>query len=373
MSGMSNYLPKAAATRPDPEKILRQVEAQEKRQGHGRLKIFLGYTSGVGKSRRMFDEGRRRHDRGEDVVIGAIQSVVSPEVEALIEKMEVIPLLERDGYSMMNLGAILRRRPEVCLVDGLAYDNAPGSVHSKRWQDVEQLLEAGIGVIASVNLQFIEEYREQVEKIAKKHAQETVPVAFIYKADEIEVVDLPTDACLEPRSAAEAAPEAARRQQHLAELREIALLLAADVVERELEGYLQRNGIEQLWGAQERFLVLVTPESNAAKMIESGSRNAERFHGELMVAYLDRPDLAPNDRSILEANIETARQHGALIEPLDGEDAVETIMQFARERGVTQIFVQQSPRVSWLDRVWGSDVDDLIRKAEGIDVRVFPR
>lgn len=369
---MSNYLPKATATRPDPEVLLCQVQAEEERQNRGRLKIFLGYTSGVGKSRRMFDEGRRRHDRGEDVVIGAVQPSVSPEVEALIEKMEVIPLLQRDGYTSMNVGAILRRRPEVCLVDGLAYDNPTGSVHSKRWQDVEQLLEAGISVIASVNLQYIEEYREQVEKITGKYAQETVPVAFVYKADEIEVVDLPTDACQETGSEEEAAPEAARRQQQLSELREIALLLAADVVDRELEGYLQRNGIELLWGAQERLLVLVSPQANAAKMIESGSRNAERFHGDLFVAYLDRPDLAPNDRSILEANIEIARQHGAQIEPLDGEDTVETMMQFARARGITQIFVEQTPRVSWLDRVWGSDVDKLIRKAEGIDVRVFP-
>ncbi len=369
---MSNYLPKATATRPDPERLLRQVQAEEEKQNRGRLKIFLGYTSGVGKSRRMLDEGRRRHDRGEDVVVGAIQPAVSPEVEALIEKMEVIPLLEREGRTLMNVGAILRRRPEVCLVDGLAYDNPPGSVHSRRWQDVEQLLEAGISVIASVNLQYIEEYREQVEKITGRYAEETVPVAFIYKADEIEVVDLPTDACLEPGSEAEAAPEAARRQQHLSELREIALLLAADVVDRELEGYLQRNGIEQLWGAQERLLVFVTPAANAAKMIESGSRNAGRFHGELLVAYLDRPDLTPNERSILEANLERARQHGAQIEPLDGEDAVETVVQFARERGITQIFVEQSSKVGWLDRLWGNDVDALIRKAEGIDVRVFP-
>ncbi|MGH9429935.1 MAG: hypothetical protein ACRD3T_00165 [Terriglobia bacterium] len=369
---MSNYLPKATATRPDPEALLRRIQAEEERQKQGRLKIFLGYTSGVGKSRRMLDEGRRRHDRGEDVVIGAIQSPVSPEVGALIEKMEVIPLLQREGISMMNVGAILRRRPEVCLVDGLAFDNAPGSVHSKRWQDVEQLLEAGISVIASLNLQYIEEYRKQVEELTGKYVKETVPVAFIYKADEIEVVDLPADACQEPRSGAEAVSEAARRQQHLSELREIALLLAADVVDRELEGYLHRNGIEPSWGAQERFLVYVSSDANAAKMIESGRRNADRFHGELFVAYLDRPDLTPSARSILAANLEIARRHGAQIEALDGENSVETVMRFVRRRGITQIFVEQIPKLSWPDGLWGSEVDELIRKAEGIDVRVFP-
>jgi two-component system sensor histidine kinase KdpD len=372
LSGISNYLPKSFSTRPDPEVLLRQVEAQEQRQRRGRLKIFLGYTSRVGKSRRMFDEGRRRHLRGEDVVVGAIQPSISPEVEALIEKMEVIPLLKRDGCSQMNLNALLRRRPEVCLVDGLAYDNPPGSVHAKRWQDVEQLLEAGISVIASVNLQYIEEYREQVEKITGKTVQETVPLEFIYKADEIEVVDLPPDDCQEPGVQGEAAPEAARRQQQLSELREIALLLAADVVERELEGYLRRNGIEQLWGALERILVFVTPYADAEVMIKSGRRNADRFHGELIVAYLDRHDLPPEARQVLDRNLDLARKYDAQIESLDGEDAVETLMNFARTRGITQIFVKQNPKMGWLDRLWGSGVDKIIREAEGIDVRVFP-
>jgi two-component system, OmpR family, sensor histidine kinase KdpD len=369
---MSNYLPKATATRPNPETLLRQIEADEEREKRGRLKIFLGYTSGVGKSRRMLDEGRRRHERGEDVVVGAIQSPLSPEAECLVDKMEVIPLLQREGIPMMNVGAILRRRPEVCLVDGLAFDNPPGSVHAKRWQDVEQLLEAGISVVASVNLQYIEEYRELVEKLTGKYVKETVPVAFVYKADEIEVVDLPADACQESHGDSGPVPKAARRQQHLSELREFALLLAADVVDRELEGYLHRNGIEPSWGVQERFMVFITSHADAAKMIESGRRNAERFHGELFVAYLDRPDLTPIARSVLVANLAIARQNGAQIEALDGEDTVETIMRFARAHGITQIFIEQSPKLSWLDRILGSEVDDLIRKAEGIDVRVFP-
>ena len=131
--------------RPDPEQLLRRLQAEEEYSKRGRLKIFLGYAGGVGKSFRMLDEARRRRTRGEDVVVGAIQPKVSVEVEALLQKMQVIPLRTIGGVHTMDVEAILRRHPQVCVVDGLAYDNPPGSPHSKRWQDVEHLLSAEIG------------------------------------------------------------------------------------------------------------------------------------------------------------------------------------------------------------------------------------
>lgn len=362
-----------SATRPDPEVLLRQVEAEEEYQRRGRLKIFLGYSSGVGKSFRMLDEGRRRRERGEDVVAGAIQPCTSPEVEALLQKLEVIPLKEVQGMLVMDVDAVLQRHPQVCLVDGLAYDNPPGSRHAKRWQDVEELLEAGISVIASVNLQHIEERRERVEKITGKAVTETIPLSFVNTADQIEVVDAPPLLCLEREGeTAEAGGPSLDRQQRLSELREIALLLAADVVDRQLETYLKRHQIEPLGGVQERILVYITPGAGAIKMIESGRRNAERFHGELFVAYLDDPQMTPEERAALEASLGLARQLGAQVAPLDGEDAVETIMRFAGARGITQIFVGRSARENWWERLWGNDEDRLIRHAEGIDVRVFP-
>jgi two-component system sensor histidine kinase KdpD len=361
--------------RPDPEQLLRQLKAEEQFYRRGRLKIFLGYAGGVGKSFRMLDEARRRRARGEDVVVGAIQPKVSAEVDALLQRMQVIPPRIVSGVATMDVEAILRRHPQVCVVDGLAYDNPPGSLHPKRWQDVEHLLSSGISVIVTVNLQHIEERREQVEKITGKHVKETVPENFLRNADEIEIVDAPPDFCLqhgpEPLPA-NGRGSATSLPQQLSELREIALLLAADVVDYQLEAYLARHGIEQLWGAHERILVGVSAYTDATEMIASGRRNADRFHGELFVAYVNRPEITPEESTVLEKNLAQARAANARIEALDGEDPADTIMQFARAHGITQIFLKNRMSNSWWDRIFGSPVEHLIRAAENIDVRVFP-
>jgi len=361
--------------RPDPEKLLRQLQAEERYAWRGRLKIFLGYAGGVGKSFRMLDEARRRRTRGEDVVVGAIQSKVSGEVDAVLRQMEVIPLRLMDSVPTMDVEAILRRHPQVCVVDGLAFDNPPGSLHPKRWQDVEHLLSSGISVLASVNLQHIAERQDEVEKITGKRVTETVPESFLRNADEIEIVDAPPDFAFQRGPdplLAEKAGSAAISPQQLSGLREIALLLAADVVDHQLEAYLARHGIEQSWGAHERILVCVTPSADAEAMIASGRRNADRFHGELFVAYMDRPDLTPEAKAVLDKNLAVARAAAARIEPLDGEDPVDTIMQFARAHGVTQIFLPNRMSHSWWDRIFGGTLEQLIRAAQNIDVRVFP-
>jgi two-component system sensor histidine kinase KdpD len=361
--------------RPDPEQLLRQLQAEEQYSRRGRLKIFLGYAGGVGKSFRMLDEARRRRKRGEDVVVGAIQPKVSTDVEALLQKMQVIPLRTISGVPTMDVEAILRRHPQVCLVDGLAYDNPPGSPHPKRWQDVEHLLSVGVSVGATVNLQHIEERREEVERITGKHVTETVPESFLRNADEIEIVDAPPDFCLQSGAsplAEGATPATTILPQQLSGLREIALLLAADVVDHQLEAYLTRHGIEQVWGAHERILVCVSPYADAAEMIASGRRNAERFHGELFVAYNSRPDITLEEKALLERNLSQARAAEARIEALDGEDPVYTIMQFAQAHGITQIFLANRARNIWWERIFGRPVEHLIRAAENIDIRVFP-
>jgi len=362
-------------SRPDPEELLRKVQAEEEQARRGKLKVFLGYAAGVGKSCRMLDEGRRRRERGEDVVVGATQRNPSAEARALLDKLEIIPLRMVDGIPVMDVEAILRRSPAVCLVDGLAHDNPPRSPNPHRWQDVEQLLEAGISVITSVNLQYIDEERERVAEIRGKYVQESVPQAFIARADEIEVVDAAPEACLGSGDNAEADGDEGRlrSEQQLAQLRELALLLAADVVDHQLERYLQGHGIDQIWSAQERFLVWITPYADAGPMLQSGLRNAHRFHGELIAAYHAQPDLAPAERTALERNLAMAREAGASPEPLDGEDAVDVIVRFARSRGVTQIFVARGAGHNWWDRIFGGPVDRLIRDAEHMDVRVFPR
>jgi two-component system, OmpR family, sensor histidine kinase KdpD len=367
---------KLTEQRPDFNQLLRQVQAEEQEQRGSKLKIFLGYSEGVGKSFRMLDEGRRRRERGEDVVVGAVQPKVPDEINSLLQSLEVISCKTIAGVPVMDLSSIVARHPQVCLVDGLAYDNPPGSAHATRWQDVQELLAAGISVIASVNLQFIEERRDQVEKITGKHVSATVPLSFLKAADEIELVDAPPELCMvRAVQGAKPAGVLATRQQQLSELREIALLLAADVVDHQLEAYMRSHGIEQLWGAQERILVYITSQTQtgSAKMIESGRRNSERFHGELFVAYLGRPGITAKDHAALHSNISLARAAGAQVVALDGDDPVDAILEFAKARGVTQIFVGQTSHRGWRDRLFGTVVDDLARVAQGIDVRIFPQ
>ncbi len=360
--------------RPTPEELLRRLEMEEEHQARGRLKIFLGYASGVGKSFRMLDEGRRRYERGQDVVIGAMQPKLSLETLQPAAHLEIIPLKGAAGIDVMDVDSILRRRPKVCLVDGLAYDNPPGSRHEKRWQDVADLLDQGISVITSVNLQHIEEKRAEVEAITGKHVTQTVPLRFLQMADEIVVVDAPAESRISfsDDSSTGSTPQKLSQTQ-LSELREIALFLAADVIDKQLERYLSAHGIEQTWGTQERILVCLTPEGNARRMLETGARNRDRFHGELIVCHMNRPEWSPEKRSIIDDAVALAREKGAEMVALDGEDAVSTILNFARHRGITQIFIEHRGRESWWERAFGTELDRLIRSAEGIDVRVFPQ
>lgn len=178
--------------RPTPEQLLAQIEQEERRERRGRLKVFLGYAPGVGKSFQMLDEGRRRRERGEDVVVCALQPEYPPEIEAVLQKLEIIPTLKTADGEAIDLAAVLRRRPQVALVDGLAYENPSDCLNAHRWQDVEQLLEAGISVIATVNLQYLEKHSDEVEHITGKHVSCTIPRGFLDKsADEIVVVDAP--------------------------------------------------------------------------------------------------------------------------------------------------------------------------------------
>ncbi|MGH9542825.1 MAG: hypothetical protein ACRD2H_13210 [Terriglobales bacterium] len=348
-------------TRPDPEQLLLATEREAKARERGRLKVFLGYRARVGKSYRMLDEGRRRAARGEDVVVGAVQARYPPEAEAVLAQLEVIPMAQIEGTPVMDVVAILRRRPQICLLDGLAYSNPPNCARAERWQDAEALLAGGVSVIASLNLQHIAERRPAVEAIlggeGRALPRAMVPERFLRQADEIEVVDAP--------------PEATQADDigKLTELRELALLLAADVVDLQLEAYLRRHGIEQFMSAQERILLCLS-DSPAEDMIASGRRNADRFHGELIAVHVAPAKAARSPA--LERNLQAAREAGAEIVPLEGDDCVAPIVQLVRERGVTQIFLGHGrPKGGW--RRWRRRaLNRLIRRAEGADLRIFP-
>jgi two-component system sensor histidine kinase KdpD len=345
----------------DPEALLRQVEAAERARHRGPLKIFLGYASGVGKSFKLFDEGRRRHERGEDVVVAAMQPESSPEIAQLLRTLEVIPTQNVAGVPVIDVPAVIARHPQVCLVDGLAYDNPAESLRRKRYQDVAELLEAGISVITSINLEYIAEQKAFVLSVLTKVKPESVPQAFIDLADEVVVVDTPPEASVGIDA------------HQLSQLRQRTLLLAADAVDRQLEQYLRLHGIQSSWGTQERILVCMTPRANAAKMLASGRRNADRFHGELYAIYVMQPDLTEEDQMALDRNVILARAQEAHVETLTGKDPIATILDYARTQNITQIFVGHNLRRGWRSRLGGTPLDRLIRDAEGIDVRVFPQ
>lgn len=354
--------------RKTPEELLRELQDEET-QPKGHLKIFLGYASGVGKSFRMLDEARRRMERGQDVVVGAVQPKVPAEVQELLDKLEVVPLRAYHDGSAMDLKTILKRRPAVCVIDGLAFNNPPGLRNPTRWQDAQQLVRAGIKVIGSINIQYIEELREQVESITGKHVTETVPTSFVKSADEIEIVDAPPEEPIE-RSPGQQV-DADERQKRYSALREMTLVLAADVVDHQLSDYLEKHGISQHFGAQERILVCITPRANAYEMIRTAKIIADKFHAEMIVTYVRQPELSTADSAALEEKLSYARSAGAQIEILEGEDPIGSILALARSRGTTQLFIghTQSMR-KW---PWSDPVDRLIRQSRGMDVRIFPQ
>ncbi len=357
--------------RKTPEEILSEIRPDETAGKKGYLKIVLGYASGVGKSFRMLDEARRRRERGQDVVVGAIQPQMSPDVEAVLRKLEVIPLKAIGNGTAVDVEALVRRHPAVCFIDGLAYDNPPGARNPTRWQDVRELLHAGIKVVASINIQYIGEFREQVQAITGKHLIETVPVSFIKTADEIEIVDVPPEEPIERTPEEEV--DARRREHKLSRLRELALVLAADVVDHQLLGYLDSHGIKQHFGAHERILVCITPRANVLDMIETAQIIAEKFHGDLIVAYVNQPDISPEDRAALEERLTIARTARARIEILEGDNPVDAILEFAKSSGITQLFIGHSQRSGLGTRFLGNPVDKLIQRSRGMDVRVFPQ
>ncbi len=334
--------------------------------------MFLGYASGVGKSVRMFDEGRRRKARGEDVIVAAAQPARPDEAEDMLRGLDVVP--GRDAGSAIDVDAVLLRGPQVALIDGLAYDNPPGSRHPQRWQDVEELLAAGISVVTTINLHYVRERQAAVEALRGKKTRESVPEAFLSTADEIEVVDAPPEYSLKQslRGGTIDDAEVARQERQLSELREMALLLAAELVDQQLGDYLRRHGITQVYGTHERILVGVTPRSNASTMIGRGRRQADRFHGELHVVHVQQPALTAEEQATVGKHLVVAREAGATVEVLHDPDAVRALLRYASAHGITQIFVGHTQKSGFLARLRTSLVERLVRGAEGIDVRIFP-
>lgn len=365
-------MPPFDENRPDPDQLLRQIQAQESRGNSGQLKVFLGYASGVGKSIRMLREGLRRKQRGEDVIIGALQPNPDPRQEQLLGQFEIIPPLQRKNEEAMDLHALLTRRPEVCLIDGLAQDNPSWCHNKKRYQDVEELRNAGITIITAVNLQHIEEIRPQVEPITGKKTPETIPKQFLLSANEIEIIDIPPEQLFERVGKQPDETSSNLERTKFSELREVALLLAAEVVDHQLQNYLETSGLNQPIFTQERVMVCITPRADARTMILAGRQTAERFHGDLFVIFIQQPNLSEADQSAVSRQLDYAREAGAQVRLLPEQEPVPAILHFARENRITQLFIGRSLGERWWHRIFGNRVDRLLRSSRGMDVCIFP-
>ncbi len=378
-------LPTMEQKRPDPDALLAQVKAEEAREQRGKLKIFFGAAAGVGKTYTMLQEGRAKYAEGVDVVVGYAEPHCRPETEAVLLGMEILPykMIEYRGAKLkeLDLEAALKRRPELILVDELAHTNAPGMLHTKRWQDVEELLRAGIDVYTSLNVQHLESLNDVVAQITGVIVRETLPDAVFEQADEIELIDLPPDDLLERfkegkiyvAGQAERAMQSFFRKANLAALRELALRRAADRVNAQVQSARQEQFVRQTWPTADRVLVCITPSPSSAKVIRTAKRIAVATHAEWIAAYVETPKLSrlsDKARDRLLRNVRLAERLGAETVTLSGHNTVDEIINYARSRNVTRIIVGKSDRPRWVNLLFGSFVEELIHRSGEIDVHV---
>jgi two-component system sensor histidine kinase KdpD len=363
--------------RPDPDVLL----ADARRQGRGRLKVFLGMAPGVGKTFEMLTDGKRRQTDGVDVVVGVVETHGRKETESLLDGMEVMPRhpVEYREHQLMefDIDGAIARRPRLLLVDEYAHSNAPGSRHPKRWQDVEEILAAGIDVWTTLNVQHLESLVDVVWKITGVRVRETVPDGALSGADEIELVDLTPQELRERLYAGKVyAPETAGlasdnffKAENLTALREMALRRAAKTVDDQLVGAMRRQGIEGPWAAGERILVLIAGDDTAQSLVRAGRRLADLMKdAPWTVAHVERPNApagsAQSARRIAEA-FKIAEQLGGVTIVLTGDDLPESVLSYARRNNVTQIVVGKSRDSLWRVLTGRSLGHALLRRAAG--------
>jgi two-component system sensor histidine kinase KdpD len=354
------------------------------RRRRGVLRVYLGAAPGVGKTFAMLDEGWRRHQRGTDVVVGFVETHGRPKTQAQMRDLEVVPRRTIDyrgtAFEEMDVQAILARRPAVVLVDELAHTNVPGSEHEKRWQDVDDLLDAGLDVITTVNIQHLESLNDVIERITGVHQRETVPDDVVRHADQIELVDMSPEALrrrmahgnIYPPERVDAALGNYFRPGNLAALRELALLWVADRVEENLQTYMETHGIADAWETRERVVVAVTGAPGGERLVRRAARIAGRLQGGLIGVHV-----VPSDGLQSRAGPELARQRtllgelGGSYREIVGERVPTALVEFARAEKATQIVIGASRRSRWQELVRGSVVARIAQEAHGFDVHVI--
>ncbi|MBA3819035.1 MAG: sensor histidine kinase KdpD, partial [Deltaproteobacteria bacterium] len=351
-----------------------------------RLKVFFGASPGVGKTYAMLEEARRARADGDDVVVGLIDTHGRPETEALLAGLTVVPRRPSDhrggGAADLDLEGVIARRPARVLVDELAHANAPGSKHVKRWQEVIELLEAGIDVHTTLNVQHVESLVDVVQQITGVKVQETIPDAVLDRADEIELVDIPPEELLARLRAGKVhVPEPAQHAvQHsfqkgsLLALRELALRRTAARVDADVLAYRKQQGISAAWPAAERVLVAVGPSPGSERLARATRRIAESMHAEWTAAHVEvlgAPPLSAKDRERVENHLRLAESLGANVVRLAGISVAETLLVHAREHNVTRIVAGKPTHSRWRDLVRGSLLDTLIRGSGTIELHVI--
>lgn len=351
-------------------------------KARGRHKVFLGYAAGVGKTYTMLAEAHRRASRGEDVVIGFVEPHKRPETQALTAGLPQVETekIEYRGtvFEELDTDAIIARHPEWVLVDELAHTNVPGARHEKRWQSVDEILDAGINVISTVNVQHVESLADTVEEITKVNIRESIPDRVLDEADEVVLVDITPDALInrikrgavyEPRKIDQALSNFFRKG-NLVALRELALRKTAEEVDSSLAQYLAGFEVDKTWGARERVLVAVTTGPSNAKLVRRGYQLAKRMNGELWVLHVRPPAalLPPPEEAVLEKLRDLTEKLDGHFINVTGEDPAREIIHFAAGRQVTFIVLGQSARTRMDEILHGSIVTRVMRETRNIDV-----
>ena len=377
-------------SRPDPDQLLLHVEADEKAAKRGKLKIFLGYAAGVGKTYAMLEAAHQRREEGLDVVIGYIETHKRIETEELVAGLELVPRKRSEYHGVelteMDVDAILVRHPSLVLVDELAHTNAPGSRHPKRYQDVDELLAAGIDVYTTLNIQHLESLNDVVAQITGTLVRETISDSVIDSATEIELVDLPPDELLNrlregkvyiPEQAARAIEEFFRKG-NLTALREMAMRRAAERVDDQMRAYMQTRAIPGPWHAAERLLVCVSPNTLGERLVRSTRRLADELGAEWFAVYVETPEherLSQASRDQVALTMRLAEELGARTKTLPlsqtAPGVAGTILQYAHKHNVTKVIAGKPLRPVWQEWLRGSIVEQLIKRSGTIDIYVI--
>ena len=372
--------------RPDPDALLARVQAEEAKQARGKLKIFFGAAPGVGKTYSMLEAARKAGKEGMDVVIGYIEPHCRPETQALVLGLDILPRLEIPyrGTTLFefNLDAALALHPQLLIVDELAHTNAPGVTHTKRWQDVMSLLDAGINVYTTLNVQHLESLNDVIAQITGVAVRETVPDSIFEQADEVELVDLPPDDLLDRLREGKVYidREAERAMAHfftkgnLIALRELALRRTAERVGEQMDVYRDEHAVRGTWAARERLLVCVGPSPFASRLVRATRRMAASLKSPWLAVHVETPgdaDLSDAEREQLTQTLRLVEQLGGETATLSGQSVADELIQYARSRNVTRIVVGKPKQPRWRELFHGSLVYELARKCGDIDVYVI--